>query len=149
MTPWTNDQLVEVNKQADLVYADFTLKVSEGRKLPLARVLEIARGRVWTGADAKERGLVDELGGFWTAVEDAKKLGGIAPDARVAFKNYPTQQGLFGAVSRLLDDSSASLKALEGLHALMRSAPVQTLLTGIRSAPDGKAQLLAVGLPGQ
>ena len=149
MTPWTSDQLVEVNKQADLVYADFTLKVSEGRKLPLARVLEIARGRVWTGADAKERGLVDELGGFWTAVDDAKKLGGIAPDARVAFKNFPAQQGLLGTVSRLLDDSSASMKALEGLNALLRSPPVQTLLSAIHSAPDGKAQLLAVGLPGQ
>src|SRR5262249_28034089 len=76
ITPWNNEQLGQVNRQADLVYADFTLKVSEGRKLPLSRVLEIARGRVWTGADAKERGLVDELGGFWTAVDDAKKLGG-------------------------------------------------------------------------
>jgi protease-4 len=149
MTPWNNDQLAAVNKQADLVYADFTLKVSEGRKLPLARVLEIARGRVWTGADAKERGLVDELGGFWTAVDDVKKLSGIAPDVRVAFKNYPAQQGLFGTVSRFLDDSSASLKALEGLNTLMRSAPVRALMTAISSAPDGKAQLLAVGLPGQ
>ncbi len=149
MSPWTNDQLAEVNKQADLVYADFTLKVSEGRKLPLARVLEIARGRVWTGADAKERGLVDDLGGFWTAVDSAKKLGGIAADTHVAFKSYPAQQGLFGTVSRFLDDSSTSLKALEGLNALMRSAPVKALMTAIRSAPDGKAELLAVGLPGQ
>jgi protease-4 len=149
MTPWNSDQLVEVNKQADLVYADFTLKVSEGRKLPLAKVLELARGRVWTGADAKERGLVDELGGFWTAVDDAKKLGGIAPDARVAFKNYPAEQGLFGALSRLFDDSSASIKALEGLNVLMGSPPVKALMAAVSAAPDGKAQLFAAGLPGQ
>ena len=53
MTPWNDAQLAEVNRQADLVYADFTTKVSVGRKLPLARVQDIARGRVWTGADAK------------------------------------------------------------------------------------------------
>src|SRR5262245_55622086 len=77
VTPWTDAQMAKVNEQADIVYADFTSKVAEGRKLPIERVREVARGRVWTGADAKERGLVDELGGFWTAVADAKMLAGI------------------------------------------------------------------------
>ena len=59
------------------IYADFTQKVAKGRKLPLDKVQEIAKGRVWTGADASARGLVDELGGFWTAADVAKKLAGI------------------------------------------------------------------------
>ena len=79
IAPWDQTQLAAVNAQADLVYADFTQKVAAGRKLPLERVQQVARGRVWTGADAKERGLVDELGGFWTAVADVKRLAGIAP----------------------------------------------------------------------
>jgi protease-4 len=49
----------------------------------------IARGRVWTGADAKERGLVDELGGLRTAITKAKVLAGFEPDADVRLLGYP------------------------------------------------------------
>jgi protease-4 len=148
ITPWDATQLAAVNAQADLVYADFTQKVAAGRKLPLERVQQVARGRVWTGADAKERGLVDELGGFWTAVADVKQLAHIAPDAQVAFKNYPAPRGLVGAVSRLIGSSQASMKALEGLDALMQAAPVKALIDMARISQSG-VQLRAVGLPGQ
>ena len=50
-----------------MIYDDFLHKVAAGRQLPLAQVQDVARGRVWTGADAKTHGLVDGLGGFWTA----------------------------------------------------------------------------------
>jgi protease-4 len=146
MTPWDQTQLAAVNAQADLVYADFTQKVATGRKLDLTRVQEIARGRVWTGADAKERGLVDELGGFWTAVADVKQLAGIAPDARVSFKNYPAPHGLVGTVTRMLGNSEASMKALEGLNALVQAAPVKALIEMARAAQGG-VQLRAMGLP--
>ncbi|GFG86407.1 hypothetical protein MALGJ_30830 [Mycolicibacter algericus] len=49
----------------------------------------MARGRVWTGADAAERGLVDELGGLRTAVRRAKVLAGLDPDAQVRTVSYP------------------------------------------------------------
>ena len=49
----------------------------------------VARGRVWTGADAKERGLVDELGGLRTAVERAKVLAGFDADAEVKVVGLP------------------------------------------------------------
>jgi protease IV len=66
----------------DKGYADFTGKVAAARKKPVEEIDAIARGRVWSGAQAKERGLVDELGGFEAAVADAAaraKLG--KPDA--------------------------------------------------------------------
>jgi len=147
IAPWNDEQLAQVNMQADIVYADFTKKVAEGRKLPLERVEQIARGRVWTGADAKERGLVDDLGGFWTAVAEAKTLSGISPNTLVAFKNYPQPHGLVGTVSRLLDGSMASLKALEGLSALMQATPVKALIEAARAMPEGRAELRAIGLP--
>jgi protease-4 len=59
-------------------YADFTGKVAEARNKPVEAVDEVARGRVWSGAQAKERGLVDEFGGIKAAVADAAsraKLG--------------------------------------------------------------------------
>jgi protease-4 len=54
-------------------YRDFTGKVSEARKKPVADVDAVARGRVWSGAQAKERGLVDAFGGLQTALNDAAK----------------------------------------------------------------------------
>jgi protease IV len=54
-------------------YRDFTGKVSEARKKPVADVDAVARGRVWSGAQAKERGLVDAFGGLQTAITDAAK----------------------------------------------------------------------------
>src|SRR5262249_55330565 len=62
--PFTPEQLAALNREADMIYADFTAKVAAGRHLPLTVVQGIAKGRVWTGADAHERHLVDELGGF-------------------------------------------------------------------------------------
>jgi len=140
VTPWTEAQMAKVNEQADIVYADFTSKVAEGRKLPLERVQEIARGRVWTGADALERGLVDELGGFWDAVDDAKMLAGIDADTRVRFKRYPESEGFFGTVSRVLETSSGAIKALQGLHALMESEPVRALTGALHAMPSGRIE---------
>jgi protease-4 len=147
MTPWDPAQLAAVNAQADLVYGDFTQKVAAGRKLPLDRVQQVARGRVWTGADAKERGLVDELGGFWLAVEDAKKLAGIAPETRVAFKNFPAPHGLVGAVTRMMGSSAASLKTVQDLNAVLQTPPVNALIQAARALPQGGIELRATGLP--
>jgi protease IV len=146
VTPWDAEQLKSVNQQADAVYADFTQKVAEGRKMPLEHVQEIARGRVWTGADAKERGLVDELGGFWTAVDDARRVANIPQNTEVAFKTFPRPRGLFGTVSRLAEGSSAALKMLDGLDTLMQSPPIRTLVAAIRGADMG-VQLSAPELP--
>src|SRR5215217_63557 len=62
--PFTDEQRERVEAEADLFYTDFVERVAAGRKLSVEAVDAIARGRVWTGADAKERGLVDELGGL-------------------------------------------------------------------------------------
>lgn len=69
-------------------YRDFTGKVSEARKKPVADVDAVARGRVWSGAQAKERGLVDAFGGLQTAIADAAKrakLGNKPSDYRVRY----------------------------------------------------------------
>jgi|tagenome__1003787_1003787.scaffolds.fasta_scaffold20923646_2 protease-4 len=84
---FTEDEWTRVNHFLDRVYDDFVGKVAEGRDLPRDRVDSLARGRVWTGADAHERGLVDELGGLSTALELARKKAGLATDAPV--RVYP------------------------------------------------------------
>jgi protease-4 len=147
VTPWDNAQLDVVNQQADAVYADFTQKVSEGRKMPLDRVREVARGRVWTGADAKERGLVDELGGFWTAVDEAKRLSGIPANSRVTFRVYPAPRGFFGELTRLGDRSAAVVQAMNGLSGILESPVVRALLGAIRAGISDGPEFRAVGLP--
>jgi protease-4 len=67
-------------------YADFTGKVAQARKKPVEAVDEVARGRVWSGAQAKERGLVDELGGMQAAIDDAARRARFkADDYRVRY----------------------------------------------------------------
>jgi protease-4 len=86
---FTPEQHAHVEAEADLFYTDFVQRVAEGRKLSVEAVDEVARGRVWTGSDALERGLVDELGGLRTAVRRAKVLAGLDEDADVRVIHYP------------------------------------------------------------
>jgi protease-4 len=147
ISPYTSDQLANLNHQADIVYTDFLQKVAVGRKLPLAQVQAIAKGRVWTGADAKGRGLVDELGGFWTAVAAAKKLAGIAPQETVAFKLYPKEGSLFGALTSALTATSAGLRAFEGLEAIEQIPVVGAMSRALSASSAGGVQMRAEGLP--
>jgi len=67
----------------DAVYDDFVAKVARGRGRPVADIEAIARGRVWTGSDARDIGLVDQLGGLHDAVRIARTRGGLPSDAAV------------------------------------------------------------------
>jgi protease-4 len=87
--PFTPEQHAQVAAEADLFYTDFVQRVADGRNLSTEAVDEVAQGRVWTGADARERGLVDELGGLRTAVRRAKVLAGLDADAEVHIASYP------------------------------------------------------------
>jgi protease-4 len=77
----------------DRVYVDFTNKVADGRKLSKDKVLEIAKGRIWSGQDAKNLGLVDELGGYDTALKLAKRAAGVPADEEVRVVVYPRPKG--------------------------------------------------------
>lgn len=88
-TPFTPEQRAHREAEADLVYADFLERVADGRNLTTEAVDRVARGRVWTGADARERGLVDELGGLRTALRRAKILAGLDEDTDVRVVTYP------------------------------------------------------------
>ncbi len=87
--PFTPQQQAHREAEADLIYGDFVERVAEGRNLSIDAVDAVARGRIWTGSDALERGLVDELGGLRTAVRRAKVLVGLDDDAEVRIVSYP------------------------------------------------------------
>jgi protease-4 len=85
--PFSPDEWTLVNDWLDHIYADFTGKVAEGRGMTQAQVHDVARGRVWTGADAAERGLVDELGGLERAAAVARRRAGLPETAQL--RVYP------------------------------------------------------------
>jgi protease-4 len=79
--PFSEDEWAIVNAWLDHIYDDFTGKVAEGRGMSREQVEEVARGRVWTGADAVSNGLADSLGGLATAARSARRRGGLPADA--------------------------------------------------------------------
>ena len=113
------------------------------------RVREIAKGRVWTGADAKPRGLVDQLGGFWTAVGEVKQVAGIAPDQNIVFERFPKVKSFSEAVEDAFGGTTASMRAIQGLATLAESRPVRAVLATVNEAPRGDVEMRAVNLPAQ
>jgi protease-4 len=146
MQPYTEDQWKAVNAQADAIYADFTKKVSDGRKLPLDKVHDIARGRVWSGADAAERGLVDKLGGFWDAADLAKRLAGVPQGDRVTFKLYPRQKSVFDALQDWFGNDD-TVEAMANFNALMRTPVAKQAVRAVKAAPHADIELRATNLP--
>ncbi len=120
-SPFTPEQHAMVEAEADLFYDDFVRRVAEARDMSVDDVDAVARGRVWTGSDAMERGLVDELGGLRTAVRRAKVLAGLDADTKVRLAGYPSS-----SVRDYLRPKASSQPAAASL-----SDAVITLLGGV------------------
>ena len=78
----------------DESYTDFVTKVASARRRSFSQIEPLAQGRVWTGSQAKARGLVDELGGLDTAVDLVKKKAGIPSGEQVSVVTYPPRRSL-------------------------------------------------------
>lgn len=150
LQPFTPDQWANLNHQADVIYDDFTQKVAAGRKLPLAKVRDAARGRVWSGTDAKAQGLVDTLGGFWTAAQTAAGLASVPADG-MTFSIYPRPAGLLSRLGVLSNGLEASLGVVGRVESLLNLPALQAILGQVSSLPDGSPgsalQLKAAHLP--
>ncbi|MCB0926780.1 MAG: signal peptide peptidase SppA [Mycolicibacterium insubricum] len=116
--PFTAEQHAQIAAEADLLYDDFVQRVADGRGLGIAEVQQVARGRVWTGADAQARGLVDELGGLQTAIRRAKVLAGLDPDKKVKVVELP------GSSLRDMLRPKASSRPAAGVTELLSNAVV-------------------------
>ncbi|RZJ87721.1 MAG: signal peptide peptidase SppA, partial [Brevundimonas sp.] len=129
----------------DRIYDDFIARVSTGRKLPPARVREIARGRVWTGAQAKALGLVDHLGGVTEAIARAKALANIPQTEAVRFKHFPEAKSPWEALSAAFGVQSEAAKALVMLGGVMADPRIQAVTREARAEDmrDGGAVVLA------
>ncbi|OIN56706.1 signal peptide peptidase SppA [Arsenicibacter rosenii] len=111
MTPF---QKKTMQQSTERIYAAFTQKVAEGRKLPVDSVRKIASGRVWTGIQAKANGLVDQLGGLDDAVKLAAKSAKLG-DGDYRVKYMPRKKDFFEQLfSSFSDDEETKLRAQLG-----------------------------------
>ncbi len=144
--PFTEDEWALVNNWLDHIYADFTGKVAAGRRMPADRVHELARGRVWTGADALANGLVDELGGLDRTAAIARRRAGLPATAplRIYPRSSPLDRlrpGSADARPAALSPALATLPALTTLPAFAAIAeawgPVWRLASQVGLSPYG------------
>lgn len=126
--PKTDEELAVFQHMVDWTYDQFTDKVAAARKIDKARVLEIAQGRVWSGQEAKQIGLVDEIGGLRAAISYAAEKAGLGPRFRIVEYPRPRElkdlindimQGVTpgdafgnGALKQMLGDFKEQLKVL-------------------------------------
>jgi protease-4 len=134
--PFTDEQHAHVEAEADLFYTDFVERVAAGRKLSVEAVDAVARGRVWTGADALERGLVDELGGLRTAINRAKVLAGFDEDDHARIVSYPGSSFLAFLRPKLSSQPAAAslpeaVAALVGRSVVEMWGQAERSLTGV------------------
>ncbi len=107
---FTPSQRAKFEGWMDQIYNGFITRVAQGRRLPVERVREIAKGRVWTGVQAKSLGLVDHLGGFYDAVDRAKVLAKIDGEAKI--KRFGGPASPFDFIGRSLGMTAASARVV-------------------------------------
>ena len=117
----------------DRTYEEFIARVARGRNLPPARVREIARGRVWTGAQAKGLGLVDQLGGLEEAIAKARQLAEIPNDESVRFKRYPESQSPFAALSEMFGVSGEAARVLVGIGGILNDPQAEAAVRQLQA----------------
>ncbi|MGB6228971.1 MAG: signal peptide peptidase SppA [Litorimonas sp.] len=143
-TPFTEAQRAAYQRMMDQIYDDFLAAVAEGRDMSREAVIQVAEGRVWTGRQALERGLVDELGGFDAALRAAKRLGDIEEDAAVRLKRFPRPKSREELFNDLFSASASTGRDLERLGAVMALPEVQAMLRMRESAQARGSELEAV-----
>lgn len=89
---YSPEEWQRVQSLLDRIYVDFTTKAAEGRGITRDSVHSIARGRIWSGADALRIGLVDDLGGFHVAFRLAREAAGLEADAPIHLRVLPRER---------------------------------------------------------
>ena len=135
-TRYTDEEWGHLQDTLDRIYADFVGKVAAGRGMTLEQVDEVARGRVWTGSDALQRGLVDELGGLRRALDVARDRAGLAADVPVRTFPHASLVRQLRRPQSSEDQGAAAQAALPGLPTL------RTGVDDLLGALGGGAELL-------
>lgn len=129
---YTDSEWERLRTGLDRIYEDFTTKVAAHRGIKMEAMPGIARGRVWTGEEAKTLGLVDDLGGLATAYRLAAEAAGIGPEEAYRVRVFPPRKSTLDLLleGRLFDSQSgASLATV--CSALERTGPLARLAAAL------------------
>jgi protease-4 len=132
--PLTEAGRQKLREGIDADYEDFVAKVAAARNKKVSEIEPVAQGRVWLGDQAKEHGLVDELGGIDCALELVKKKAGIPASSNVKIVLYPGRRSLFDVLfhpsAEAGADAMLSRAGLEPLRAALHDDRLRVWLRG-------------------
>lgn len=129
LRPLTDAERAKLRRAIEGFYRDFVSRVAAGRRKSFDQIEPLAQGRVWLGVQAKQNGLVDDLGGLDRAVELIKEKAKIPASERVSLVTYPPRRSLWDL---LLNRSDESVEAAieKKIRAVAGKMPVRALMQG-------------------
>ena len=145
--PFTEAQRAGYEREMDAIYDTFVGIVADGRDMSREEVIAVAEGRVWTGAQALERGLVDELGGLDTAIAVARRLAEIDAEDDVDIKVFPRRKTRDELFEELLGGSVEAGQDVEALARLLEAPEMRALLRAREAATGTLNRELQAPLP--
>jgi protease-4 len=122
LRPFTPEERPRIEEQMQATYELFLTRVAEGRKSTTERIDPFAQGRVWTGRQARERGLVDELGGLDTAIKLARQHAKLDARREVRLDVYPQRRSFYETLANPFGSSVAA-----GLEILTRQRDLRAM----------------------
>lgn len=114
-------------KQIQDFYGRFIALVAEGRKTTSDEIDKIAQGRIWSGTDAKDNGLIDELGGLEAALNRAKVLAKIPANQQIRLILYPARKSLCDMIMNKPGDNTIAVGLMEGIISSLPAEAVKVL----------------------
>ncbi len=127
--PYNRDEVKKLDEQLQAFYDQFVEKVATSRRSTPEKIDAMAQGRVWTGQQAKERGLVDALGGLDRAIELTKERAKIPADSDVELVVYPPKRNFYEILSDQLNGTNQSLEVGRWLSASLSKGELEILRT--------------------
>jgi protease-4 len=125
--PYNPDELKKLNDQLQAFYDQFVEKAAASRGSTPERIDALAQGRVWTGQQAKDRGLVDALGGLDEAIALTKQRANIPADSDVEVVVYPAPKSIYEILSDQLDGTNGTLDMSRWLAASLSKGELELL----------------------
>jgi protease-4 len=104
--PLNDEQREKLRREIETFYKGFVERVAAGRKKPYDTVEPLAQGRVWLGAQAKQNGLVDELGGLDRAIEMVRDRAKISSSEKIVLVTYPPKRSVWDVLFNRTDETS-------------------------------------------
>ena len=135
--PFTPEERAKIQEQMQATYDTFVEKAAQGRNTTPEKIDAIGQGRVWTGAQAKKLGLVDDLGGLERALAVAKQRAKLSPDSEVELVVYPGKKSFYDLVTDPLGSSERSM-GLGMLLGIKDARPLQALAAPLRVFRKGE-----------